>query len=78
MTFLIFKELNLAEVLNSRPNSSSSNWDVIFYFEWLNTKVLLEINKKILIEKIVHWINSSKFNGLVISVDLSRFNRICI
>ena len=78
MTFLILKELNLAEVLNSRSTPSSSNWDVIFPFEWLNTKVLLEINRKILIEKIVHWINSSKFNGLVIWVDFSRFNRICI
>ena len=35
-------------------------------FEWLNTKVLLEINKKILIEKIVHWINSSKFNEICV------------
>ena len=46
MTFLILKELNLAEVLNSRSTPSSSNLDVIFPFEWLNTKVLLEINKK--------------------------------
>ena len=46
MTFLILKKLNLAEVLNSRTNPSCSNWDVIFSFEWLNTKVLLEISKK--------------------------------
>ena len=58
--------------------SSGSNWDVIFSFEWLNTKVLLEINKKILIEKIAHWISSSKFNGIVLWVYFSRFNRICI
>ena len=46
MAFLILKELNLAEVLNPRSNPSSSNWDVIFPYEWLNNKVLLELNKK--------------------------------
>ena len=76
MPFLILKGVNLAEVLNSRSNPSSSNWDVIFPLN--GTKVLLEINKKILIEKIVHWINSSKFNGIVLCVDFSRFNRRCI